>query len=60
MRGGAKSLRKCALQLSQATHSGFLEYMNLPAKTLVEINNEVAEEWRRKRNSNLRSKSRGR
>lgn len=46
MKGGAKGLRKAAIQLSIATHSNMTDLLHLPRRELVDLCNEVADVWR--------------
>ena len=52
VKGGGKALRKCAIRLAMATNTGLDFTLNVPARELIEINNEVAEEWERVRRLN--------
>lgn len=47
MKGGFKELRRAAIGLASLTHTGADFYLGLTVRELVEINNEVAEEWRK-------------
>lgn len=49
VKGGAKALRKAAIQLSQATMTSMEFYLKLPVREFLELNNEVAEELERAR-----------
>ena len=47
LKGGYKTIRKAAIALATATHTSADFYLNLPVRELVEINEEVAEEWQK-------------
>ena len=47
VKGGYKEIRKAAVGLASVTHTGADFYLNLPVREMVEINEEVAEEWRK-------------
>lgn len=40
-------MRKAAIRLSQATMTSVEFYLKLPVRAFIELNNEVAEEWRK-------------
>ena len=50
VKGGGKVLRKCAIRIAGATMTSVEFYLKLPVRDLIEINNEVAEEWQKLRN----------
>lgn len=43
-------MRKCAIRLAGATMTSVEFYLKMPVRDLIEINNEVAEEWQKLRN----------
>ena len=47
VKGGAKALRKAAIRLSSVTGTSLEFYLKLPVREFAELNDEVAEEWRR-------------
>ena len=40
-------LRRAAIRLSALTHTGVDFYLRMPVREFIELNQEVAEEWRR-------------